>query len=144
MNIRPATVDDILAIVKLENDVFKESLGESFLYDEMMLNPFSHIVIGEVDQKMVGYIGLRVDEEAEIMNFAIFPHEQKKGYGKALLTYALDYLKAHYVKTLSLEVRESNLVAQKLYLSFGFKKSHIRKNYYQNEDAIVFIKEVNP
>ncbi len=144
MNIRPATVDDILAIVALENEVFKESLGESFLYDEMMLNPFSHIVIGEVDQHMVGYIGLRVDVKAEIMNFAVFPREQKKGYGKALLTYALDYLKAHHVKTLSLEVRESNHVAQHLYTSFGFKKSHIRKNYYQNEDAIVFIKEVNP
>lgn len=144
MNIRPATVDDILNIVTLEHQVFKESLGESFLYDEMMLNPFSHIVIGEVNHQMVGYIGLRVDQEAEIMNFAVFPHEQKKGYGKTLLTYALGYLKKQGVKTLSLEVRESNVIAQKLYLSFGFRKSHIRKNYYQNEDAIVYIKEVNP
>ena len=143
MKIRKATVEDILSIVNLEQEVFNESLGESFLYDEMILNPFSYIIIGEIEGNMVGYLGLRIDEKAEIMNFAIAPKEQRKGYGRALLMHALDYLKERQIKTLSLEVRKSNTIAQHLYLSLGFKLSHIRKDYYQNEDAIVFIKEVN-
>jgi [ribosomal protein S18]-alanine N-acetyltransferase len=43
---------------------------------------------------------------------------------------------------LTLEVRKSNKGAQALYEKFGFKKSHIRKDYYITEDAVVYVKEV--
>ena len=45
MNIRKAQLKDIVDIVKLEESVFHESLGESFLYDEMSLNPFSKMFV---------------------------------------------------------------------------------------------------
>ncbi|MBD4685604.1 ribosomal-protein-alanine N-acetyltransferase, partial [Xanthomonas citri pv. citri] len=46
------------------------------------------------------------------------------------------------ILTLWLEVRESNLAAQKLYDSLGFNEVTIRKNYYptpsgERENAIV-------
>ena len=44
--------------------------------------------------------------------------------------------------TLFLEVRASNVIAQKLYQNLGFKAYHTRKNYYQDpvEDAILMRK----
>ena len=40
-----------------------------------------------------------------------------------------------------LEVRKSNISAQKLYEKNGFKKISVRKNYYDNiEDAFIYLK----
>ena len=46
------------------------------------------------------------------------------------------------IKKVTLEVRESNKVAQRLYEKFGFKKIAIRPRYYQdkNEDAFIYWK----
>ena len=143
MQIRRAKLDDIPTIVKLEQTVFKESLGESFLYDELSLNPFARMYVIEDEQGFVGYMGLRVDDQADMMNFAVVPEKQRQGYGKTLLHHVLNELQKEGIKQLTLEVRESNIKAQKLYEACGFKKSHIRKNYYPNEDAIVYLKEVS-
>lgn len=143
MQIRRAKLDDIPTIVKLEQTVFKESLGESFLYDELSLNPFARMYVIEDEQGFVGYMGLRVDDQADMMNFAVVPEKQRQGYGKTLLLHVLNELQKEGIKQLTLEVRESNIKAQKLYEACGFKKSHIRKNYYPNEDAIVYLKEVS-
>ena len=68
--IRKAIVNDINYLVKIEKKVFTESLGESFLYDEFLLNPFAHYFVYEVNKEVVGYIGFRaIDEHAEVMNF---------------------------------------------------------------------------
>ncbi len=141
--IRNAKVEDILEIVHLEQTVFHESLGETFLFDEITLNPFSRMFVIEDETGFAGFIGLRVDEQAELMNFAVVPKKQNKGYGKALLRFIIELLKNEGISFLTLEVRKSNVIAQKLYESFGFKRSHIRKDYYKNEDAYVYIKEVN-
>jgi [ribosomal protein S18]-alanine N-acetyltransferase len=141
--IRKATPNDIVFIVNLENNVFTQTLGENFLYDELMLNPFSHYFVIEEQNQLIGYIGFRAfDENSEMMNFAIDPKYQHQGYGSKLLSFGLEHLKSLDVKTLVLEVRKSNKNAQKLYEKFGFTQSHIRKNYYEKEDAIVYIKEV--
>jgi ribosomal-protein-alanine N-acetyltransferase len=143
MQIRKAELKDIPEIVSLEELVFKESLGESFLYDEMSLNPFSKMFVIEDEFGFIGYIGLRVDDQAELMNFAIKPSKQHQGYGQALLNYVLELLRVEGVLLLSLEVRESNIKARSFYEKMGFRKSHLRKDYYPTEDAIVYIKEVN-
>ena len=129
--IRNAKVEDILEIVHLEQTVFHESLGETFLFDEITLNPFSRMFVIEDETGFAGFIGLRVDEQAELMNFAVVPKKQNKGYGKALLRFIIELLKNEGISFLTLEVRKSNVIAQKLYESFGFKRSHIRKDYYK-------------
>jgi len=141
--IRKAEVEDLYKIISLEKKVFKEPLSEQFLYQELTLNPFGFYLVLEERHALLGYIGFRVvDDQAEMMNFAIDPTYHKMGYGKTLLAYALDALLTKQVKTITLEVRKSNKVAIYLYESFGFKKAHIRKNYYENEDGIVYMKEV--
>ena len=143
MSIRRATINDITKIVALENQVFHETLGEKFLYDEMSINPFSRMYVIEEDNRFIGFIGLRVDEQAELMNFAIDPHDQHQGYGHKLMAFTLEELKKERVSLLTLEVRESNINARRFYESCGFKVSHKRKQYYPNEDAIVYMKEVD-
>jgi N-acetylglutamate synthase-like GNAT family acetyltransferase len=52
--IRKAKIDDIPALVAIEKKVFEQSLGESFLYDEFLLNPFAHYFVYEVNETVVG------------------------------------------------------------------------------------------
>jgi len=142
--IRKATIEDIQSIVKLEESVFPVSLGETFLYDELMLNPFAHYFVYEKDMEVIGYIGFRApDETSEMMNFAVSPKAQGMKIGSNLLAYSINYLKQIGVKKIMLEVRKSNTKAQHLYEKFGFIQSYIRKNYYETEDAYVYIKEVS-
>ena len=44
-------------------------------------------------------------------------------------------------KSITLEVREDNLYAIKLYEKFGFIKKAIRKGYYQGIDGILMERE---
>ncbi|MDO9629197.1 MAG: ribosomal protein S18-alanine N-acetyltransferase [Acholeplasmataceae bacterium] len=141
--IRKATVNDIPYLVKIEKLVFEQSLGESFLYDEFILNPFAHYFVYEKNKDIIGYIGFRaIDKESEMMNFCVHPEYQGQGIGKEILEYAIQYLKDLRVKTILLEVRKSNKKGIAIYEKFGFKQSHVRKNYYGSEDAFVYIKEV--
>jgi ribosomal-protein-alanine N-acetyltransferase len=141
--IRKAEVKDIFYIVKLEKKVFNQSLGEKFILQELIDNPFSHYFVYERGNEVIGYIGFRVyDKQAEMMNFAVLPDHQNEGLGSKLLTYTINYLIDLKVKTMTLEVRKSNKKAQHIYEKLGFKVSHIRKKYYENEDGYVCIKEV--
>lgn len=142
--IRKMEITDIFQVVKIEKKVFKTTLGENFLFEELTSNPFANYYIYELNSEIIGYIGVRIyDSNAEILNFVIDTNHQKKGYGSNLFQYVLNYLEQLNVKQITLEVRKSNTQAKRFYQKYGFVKSHIRKEYYDNnEDAIVYLKEV--
>lgn len=141
--IRCARTSDISEIVKIERKVLKETLGAKFLFQEINLNPLAMYYVYELHREIIGYVGFRVDVGlAEMMNFVVKKTHQNEGYGQALLHHAFNELFALGVKQISLEVRKSNLSAQYVYEKLGFKQVHVRKKYYKNEDAFVYIKEV--
>ncbi|AUD64193.1 ribosomal-protein-alanine N-acetyltransferase [Tenericutes bacterium MZ-XQ] len=142
--IRKAIPNDIFHMVRLEKSAFKTTLGEKFLLQELKDNPFSFYYVYELNKTVIGYIGFRVyDDQAEMMNFVVNSDHQDEGYGTQLLTYCLNELEKKHVKTITLEVRKSNKKAQHVYEKMGFKLSHIRKKYYENEDGFVLVKEVS-
>ncbi len=94
----------------------------------------------KIDNRIVGYGGFwHVLDEAHISNIAIHPDYRGQGLGKMLLRHLLREAIARDVTRATLEVRKSNLVAQKMYVSFGFRIVSIRKNYYadEHEDALI-------
>jgi [ribosomal protein S18]-alanine N-acetyltransferase len=95
------------------------------------------------NEEIIGFIVFTINtEESEILNLVIKPARQRKGYGRILLSDALSKIEKAGVKKIFLEVRQSNLAAQNLYLSLGFKKIGERKNYYRCdsgfENALLF------
>lgn len=84
-----------------------------------------------------------VADEGNLFNIAVDPRFQGKGYGKKLLQALIEQLKPKGVSSIWLEVRESNLNAQKLYSSVGFNQVSVRKNYYpttnptKRENAVI-------
>jgi ribosomal-protein-alanine N-acetyltransferase len=80
-----------------------------------------------------------VAEEIRVLDLAVHPDFQSKGYGRSLMHAALNRAIAAGVRKARLEVRASNRTAQTLYCSLGFLATGHRRNYYvrQREDAIL-------
>lgn len=141
--IRKALLSDLETIVSLEEVTFGQSLGYSFLKQELLENDFSRIYILEENELIIGYISYRVvDDKAELLNFLIRAEYRHQGHGKNLFDFVVNELKADNVKTLILEVRVSNVNAINFYEKYGFFEVITIKNYYQNEDGKVLLLEV--
>lgn len=87
--------------------------------DRQKLKPF---VLLE-GNRAVGFIGLRVDKKKDeyLVNLLLIDRRfQGRGYGKILLQYGIEYLKARGAKELSIGVNRRNPVARRLYESVGF------------------------
>lgn len=141
--IRPLIEDDIYPIVNGETKAFGTSLGFDFIYSDLKLNPYAHYLVLEIDGRVHGYIGLWINEETgDIINFYVDKEYQNMGFGSMLLEFAIDLCQMSKVKSLSLEVRETNEKAIRLYEKYGFVFSHKRNKYYQDQtDALVLIKK---
>lgn len=141
-NIRPMVVEDIEEVVKGEEKIFGTSLGFDMLYTDLTLNPYATYLVLEINGNVHGYIGLWIDENAEIINFYVDKEYQQQGFGLMMLNFALQLCEMSKIKHLTLEVRPSNLKAFNLYKKKGFTVSHRRSAYYSDgEDALVMIKE---
>lgn len=89
-----------------------------------------------VDDKLVGYcFGQLVAGEGTLLNIAIDPNEQRKGYGRILLEGFIEQLEAKQAEEIWLEVRESNISAYKLYEDVGFNEINRRVGYYPSQDG---------
>lgn len=89
----------------------------------------------ESDLGVVGFfIARSVAMEAEILNLAVLPAFRRSGCATALLNAALRELARQGVRTVYLEVRQSNAAAIAFYTRNGFQKSGLRRGYYRTPD----------
>ena len=91
-------------------------------------------------RSIVGYAGLwLMTDEAHITTIAVDPDFQGNGIGELLLVALIDRAQQIGARWLTLEVRVSNDVAQRLYEKYTFKEMGIRRRYYSDngEDALV-------
>jgi [ribosomal protein S18]-alanine N-acetyltransferase len=91
-------------------------------------------------RSIVGYAGLwLMTDEAHITTIAVDPDFQGNGLGELLLVALIDRAKQIGARWLTLEVRVTNEVAQRLYEKYTFKEMGVRRRYYSDngEDALV-------
>lgn len=79
-------------------------------------------------------------DRIEIEYIIVHPNYRKQGIATKLLNNLIYNNKN--ISNITLEVRNSNIPAIKLYENNGFEKVAIRKNYYGSEDGILMIKKV--
>jgi ribosomal-protein-alanine N-acetyltransferase len=132
--------EDIDQVLEIEHASFTTPWSSEAFYNELNMNKFAIYIVMEINQKVVGYCGVWiVIDEAHITNIAILPEYRGRKLGEALMEKLFEVAKAMGAKTMTLEVRVTNYVAQSLYRKFGFQKGGLRKNYYTDnqEDALV-------
>ena len=142
LKILPLTKEDLDAVVAIEQLSYKSPWAREFFENEIGSSVAYNFVM-KLDDTVIGYAGFWISwEYATITKVTIHPALRGKGLSKILFKDLLDRCFALGAESISLEVRESNVVAQGLYTSMGFKKEGKRKGYYDGvEDAIVMILE---
>lgn len=143
--LRPMEKEDIETIVLGEEKVFESSLGYDMIYSDLTLNPYACYAVLEIDKEVHGYIGMWVTDNLEIINLFVDEQYQGMGFGNIIMDFVIDVCEKSHINTLSLEVKKSNIKAINLYKKYGLTQSHIRKDYYKNqnnetEDAIVMVR----
>ena len=86
-----------------------------------------------------------ITDNLEIINLYVDEEYQGMGFGSIIMDFVIDICEQNNIENLSLEVRSSNIKARNLYKKYGLKESHIRKDYYvdenkETEDAIVMVR----
>jgi [ribosomal protein S18]-alanine N-acetyltransferase len=138
--IRLMQEEDIDQIVEIEKLSFATPWSKESFYNELHNNQFATYLVLEDEEKIIGYCGVWIIvDEAHITNIAVLPDYRGKKLGDALLANVIKTAKEMGARSVTLEVRVSNIVAQNLYRKFGFENGGIRKGYYTDnlEDALV-------
>ena len=95
---------------------------------------------------MYGFLAARyVYDELHITNVAVLPYVRRRGIGESLLSEAIAAARARKgCAWVVLEVRESNVAAQKFYAQAAFEIVGRRKNYYHapREDALLMARQL--
>lgn len=138
--VRPAVPADAAELVAIERRCFSDPWSEASFRESLGAAWTFGLVAESRRRGIVGYLIAReLAGAGEILNLAVLPECRRHGVARALLDAGLDTLKRHRVEEVFLEVRESNLGAQALYVAAGFRPVGQRSAYYRNpkEDALV-------
>ena len=139
MKIRPASSDDLLMILAIENLTNQIPWTEAQFLSSIEVGHYSVVI--EIEEGVVGFaIYSPIIPESHLLNIAIAPYNQGQGLGRELLKKVIMQNKILGVKSITLEVRVSNHSAIALYKGEGFKEDAIRPDYYsgdQREDALL-------
>ena len=156
LHIRHAVRGDLAAMLRIERASFADPWTVESLATALSLERMRVLVAesaeagkdgGDATPEVLGYVvALVIGPEAEIADLAVAPEARRQGIGRALLAGALATLRAAAVRTVYLEVRESNRAARMLYQAYGFESVGRRRGYYRSpvEDALVLRREFDP
>ena len=143
-----ASVDDIDHILAIEHAAFTNPWTREMYLAELTSPKVSRFQLAaNAAGQVVGFCSYwLVVDELHLNNLAVLPEWRGRGFGWALLSAALDDARAHGAVRALLEVRRSNVVAQRLYTRAGFEVVRVRKEYYTQpvEDALVLACEPLP
>lgn len=138
---------DLPAVLDIERAVFSDPWSRASFEHEVQGGPVSLCRVARLwpEGRVVGYfVAWQVEDELHLGNLAVAPGLQGQGIGQRLLDRLLDEGRRDGRSLVTLEVRESNLAAQRLYLRNGFKPVALRRRYYpdNHEDAIVMMRDL--
>lgn len=138
MTLRPATGEDLAAIMTLERASFPTDAWSEAMMREELASPHGWYVVDDEAGRLVGYAGLRAvknAKDADVQTITIAEASRGRGRGRAMLRALLDEAVRRDVTDVFLEVRADNPVAQALYVSEGFLEIGRKPRYYQPDDV---------
>lgn len=131
-NIEAKDIEEVVNLGIKVNQDFKK------LFDLLSIiqTDTDHIYVYEKNNKIVGFIHIQLLYEVmDIINIVVLEEYRHNGVASNLMDYVIS--EHNEIKKVMLEVNEGNDIAIKLYSKFGFKIINKRRNYYNNENALV-------
>lgn len=135
--------EDLDDIVSMDAICFPAPWSKEQYQYELEENDYAFLYVLKEEGKIIGFIDYWITFDiAQLAKIAILPEYRGKHLAYRLMDQMIQDAEAKQCETLSLEVRVSNLAAQKLYEAYDFINVNTRKGYYHDngEDAYVLVK----
>lgn len=146
----PMTRHHLKSVIRIEREIypFPWSVGNfadsiSAGYDALVSPRYQYASgVDEADPLLAYAVMMHVLDETHLLNLSVSYDSQRRGVGRRLLRQLMRRAVERGSRGMFLEVRPSNASAIALYVSEGFKRVGLRRNYYPapdrtREDAIV-------
>ncbi|EGQ8258391.1 ribosomal protein S18-alanine N-acetyltransferase [Vibrio parahaemolyticus] len=142
IEILPMCSEHVEQVWQIELQAHSHPWAESLVRDLSSRGACHHVMVE--DGSVVGYFyAQNIVGEVTLLNIAVAPALQGKGYGQKLLDAFLNHCEQAKADSAWLEVRESNHPAIHIYEQAGFNEVDRRYDYYPaktgngKEDAII-------
>lgn len=154
--IEPMSLKDVDEVMEIERSSFSMPWSESAYRYELRESNYSYYFVlrrkppirrlfqRHSEMPVLGYGGFwLLGDEAHISTLAVKQEYRGQRLGELILLYMLDKAAELGAEVATLEVRVSNVVAQNLYLKYGFQRVGLRPRYYNDngEDALIMTTE---
>ena len=137
--IRPMQRADVGRVHEIECACFSSPWSKMALLGELR-NDVAHYHVLECDGVIAGYAGMWVlFDEAHITNIAVMREFRNRGCAERLMRSMMESALLLGATMMTLEVREHNETAQRLYARLDFIQNGFRPRYYQDsgEGALI-------
>ena len=155
ITVRTARESDVDAVLAIEQVSFSDPWGRDSFESALDLERMMFLVAVTPDEagagaavgppELLGFVvALLLFDEAEVADLAVAPSARGRGVGGRLLDALTVEAYAVGVRSMYLEVRESNASARALYDSRSFAHVGRRRGYYRNpsEDALLMRRDI--
>ncbi|WP_273820696.1 GNAT family N-acetyltransferase/peptidase C39 family protein [Pseudomonas asplenii] len=144
---RPATTDDLPALLQLEEHCFTSDRLTARSFHWMINRAHARLIVAQqADARLAGYALLlfhRGTSLARLYSIAIAPHARGIGLGRQLLQRSEACALDHDCAYLRLEVRTDNGAAIALYEHNGYRRFGLINDYYEDHaDALRLEKRI--
>jgi [ribosomal protein S18]-alanine N-acetyltransferase len=139
-------IADLDEVMTIERSSFRFPWSAGFFRQELQV-VCARSILAEADGKIIGYVLFWLLPGAlDIHNIAVHADYRRRGIARILLGRVIHEARCQSITRVLLEVRTSNLPAQKLYEAVGFHTTGVRKGYYSDngEDALAMALELSP
>lgn len=127
-------------IQKKFNVVYKQ---KNELKKEFESNPYTKVYIYTENNSILGLIHINdIYDRYEINNIYVLEEYRNRGIASKLLEKIIEDGKSNNIINITLEVRENNINAIKLYKKYNFEEKAIRKGYYNGINGLLMEKEM--
>src|SRR5438067_7654833 len=97
-------------------------------------------MVAEQGEKVVGFMIYELHKsKLNILNFAVSPSSRRAGVGSQMVAKLISKLSSHRRTRITLEVRETNLIAQLFFRAQGFRAVRVLRSYYEDSGEDAFL-----
>lgn len=141
--IAPPSHADIDAIHRIECDCFPAPWRREFFESELQAD-WRYILVAKRNGVVIGYLfAMYLFDEMHVNKIAVIEPARRQGIADALMAECFAFAREHGIRTMALEVRQSNRGAQEFYRHLDFEPSYVRPRYYPDgEGAVVMTRTI--
>ena len=132
--IRKAIYDDIDSINLLGEQLHK-NFTKTYHIDTELENENAIVLVALENKEVIGYLyALIFIDNIDLLSIFVSKNKRCQHFGSKLMKQLINEVKN---QTITLEVSAQNNEAINLYKKYGFKEVGLRKNYYEDSDAMI-------